>query len=149
MKVRESTPPQETRRFSVADTRQQPLENQSVMVPSVSQSVTPFLQLSKVTLARVRLGAVSNSGRLYNMCSSMLSRVWAVRARGRAAAAQPPCPDTRASGGPSASRDSSTLVSTGYCSRRLDAIGYPKRHALLHKVTNRQANSLALRANQT
>ena len=44
------------------------------------------------------------------------------RARGRAAAAQPPCPDTRASGGPSASRDSSTLVSTGYCSRRLDAI---------------------------
>ena len=117
MKVRESTPPQETRRFSVADTRQQPLENQSVMVPSVSQSVTPFLQLSQVTLARVRLGAVSNSGRLYNMCS-MLSRVWAVRA----AAAQPPCPDTRASGGPSASRDSSTLVSTGYCSRRLDAI---------------------------
>ena len=120
MKVRESTPPQETRRFSVADTRQQPLENQSVMVPSVSQSVTPFLQLSKVTLARVRLGASPIRG-VSTMCS-MLSRVWAVRARGRAAAAQPPCPDTRASGGPSASRDSSTLVSTGYCSRRLDAI---------------------------
>ena len=121
MKVRESTPPQETRRFSVADTRQQPLENQSVMVPSVSQSVTPFLQLSKVTLARVRVSTMASPiGRLY-MCS-MLSRVWAVRARGRAAAAQPPCPDTRASGGPSASRDSSTLVSTGYCSRRLDAI---------------------------
>ena len=105
----------------MADTRQQPLENQSVMVPSVSQSVTPFLQLSKVTLARVRVSTMASPiGRLY-MCS-MLSRVWAVRARGRAAAAQPPCPDTRASGGPSASRDSSTLVSTGYCSRRLDAI---------------------------
>ena len=82
MKVRESTPPQETRRFSVADTRQQPLENQSVMVPSVSQSVTPFLQLSKVTLARVRVSTMASPiGRLY-MCS-MLSRVWAVRAGAR------------------------------------------------------------------
>ena len=121
MKVRESTPPQETRRFSVADTRQQPLENQSVMVPSVSQSVRhPVPTAIKSDIGACPIGGVSNSGRLY-MCS-MLSRVWAVRARGRAAAAQPPCPDTRASGGPSASRDSSTLVSTGYCSRRLDAI---------------------------
>ena len=66
------------------------------------------------------------------------------RARGRAAAAQPPCPDTRASGGPSASRDSSTLVSTGYCSRRLDAIGYPKRHATKSQTGKQTASRCGL-----
>lgn len=90
MKVRESTPPQETRRFSVADTRQQPLENQSVMVPSVSQSVTPFLQLSKVTLARVRLGASPIRGVSRHVFDAVarLGRARA-RARGRRAAPVP------------------------------------------------------------
>ena len=93
---------------------------ESVSHGTVSQSVShpvPTAIKSDIGACPSLYHGVSNAiGRLY-MCS-MLSRVWAVRA----AAAQPPCPDTRASGGPSASRDSSTLVSTGYCSRRLDAI---------------------------
>ena len=131
MKVRESTPPQETRRPSIQRGGHAPAApGESVSHGTVSQSVShPVPTAIKSDIGACPIGGVSNIGHrspiwgvsTCDMCS-MLSRVWAVRARGRAAAAQPPCPDTRASGGPSASRDSSTLVSTGYCSRRLDAI---------------------------